>query len=132
MPVGATSKNAMVPMTTVNTKNILFICGGAFPDLEKIIKTRLTKTSSIGFGADLKDKKILLIDDICSYGGTFKHSLEKLKEMGAGECNIYVTHCENSVLKGDLINSKLFKKIYTTNSIFTKENEKIEVFKLWS
>lgn len=56
VPVGATSKNAMVPMTTINTKNILFICGGAFPDLAKIIKNRLTKTSGIGFGADLKDK----------------------------------------------------------------------------
>ncbi|MBQ3061134.1 MAG: ATP-dependent Clp protease ATP-binding subunit ClpX [Lachnospiraceae bacterium] len=56
VPVGATSKNAMVPMTTINTKNILFICGGAFPDLAKIIKNRLTKSSSIGFGADLKDK----------------------------------------------------------------------------
>ena len=56
VPVGANSKNAMVPLTTVNTKNILFICGGAFPDLEKIIKERLTKNSSIGFGADLKDK----------------------------------------------------------------------------
>ena len=56
VPVGANSKNAMVPLTTVNTKNILFICGGAFPDLEGIIKERLTKQSSIGFGADLKDK----------------------------------------------------------------------------
>ncbi len=56
VPVGATSKNAMVPMTTVNTKNILFICGGAFPDLEKVIKERLNKKSSIGFSADLKDK----------------------------------------------------------------------------
>lgn len=56
VPVGANSKNAMVPLTTVNTKNILFICGGAFPDLEQIIKERLTKQSSIGFGADLKDK----------------------------------------------------------------------------
>ncbi|WP_346662373.1 ATP-dependent Clp protease ATP-binding subunit ClpX [uncultured Merdimonas sp.] len=56
VPVGANSKNAMVPLTTVNTKNILFICGGAFPDLESIIKERLTKQSSIGFGADLKDK----------------------------------------------------------------------------
>ena len=55
VPVGANSKNAMVPLTTVNTKNILFICGGAFPDLEGIIKERLTKQSSIGFGADLKD-----------------------------------------------------------------------------
>lgn len=56
VPVGANSKNAMVPLTTVNTKNILFICGGAFPDLEGIIKERLTKQSSIGFGADLKDR----------------------------------------------------------------------------
>ncbi len=56
VPVGATNKNAMVPMTTVNTRNILFICGGAFPDLEEIIKQRLNKQTSIGFGADLKDK----------------------------------------------------------------------------
>ena len=56
VPVGANSKNAMVPLVTVNTKNILFICGGAFPDLDGIIKERLTKQSSIGFGADLKDR----------------------------------------------------------------------------
>ena len=46
----------MVPMTKVDTKNILFICGGAFPDLEGIIKERLNKEASIGFKADLKDK----------------------------------------------------------------------------
>lgn len=56
VPVGASSKNAMVPLTTVNTENILFICGGAFPDLDKIVKARLNKQSSIGFKADLKDK----------------------------------------------------------------------------
>ncbi len=56
VPVGANSKNAMVPLTTVNTKNILFICGGAFPDLEEIIKQRLNKQTSIGYNADLKDK----------------------------------------------------------------------------
>ena len=55
VPIGANSKNAMVPLTTVNTRNILFICGGAFPDLENIIKERLTKKSSMGFGAALKD-----------------------------------------------------------------------------
>jgi len=54
VPVGATSKNAMVPLYTVNTANILFICGGAFPDLDKIIGNRLDKTSSIGFGSSLK------------------------------------------------------------------------------
>lgn len=49
VPVGANSKNAMVPLVTVNTRNILFICGGAFPDLENIIKERLNKQASIGF-----------------------------------------------------------------------------------
>ncbi|MDR1801805.1 MAG: ATP-dependent Clp protease ATP-binding subunit ClpX [Lachnospiraceae bacterium] len=56
VPVGSSSKNAMTPLTTVNTKNILFVCGGAFPELEDVIKERLTKQASIGFGADLKDK----------------------------------------------------------------------------
>ena len=56
VPVGASSKNAMVPMTIVDTKNILFICGGAFPDLDSIIKERFNKASSMGFMADLKDK----------------------------------------------------------------------------
>ncbi len=56
VPVGANSKNAMVPLATVNTRNILFICGGAFPDLEDIIKQRLNKRTSIGYNAELKDK----------------------------------------------------------------------------
>ena len=56
VPVGANSKNAMVPLTTINTRNILFICGGAFPDLEQIIRERLTKQTSIGFAAEIKDK----------------------------------------------------------------------------
>ena len=55
VPVGASSKNAMVPLTTINTRNILFICGGAFPELDEIIKQRLSKQSSIGFDAVLKD-----------------------------------------------------------------------------
>lgn len=56
VPVGSGSKNAMTPVTTMNTRNILFICGGAFPEIEKIIKQRLNKQSSMGFNADLKDK----------------------------------------------------------------------------
>ena len=56
VPVGSNQKNALSPMETVNTDNILFICGGAFPDLEEIIKERLTRKSSIGFDSDLKDK----------------------------------------------------------------------------
>lgn len=76
VPVGATNKNAMVPMTTINTKDILFICGGAFPELDKVIKKRLNKTAMIGFGSELKDKydedaKILdkvTVEDLREYG----------------------------------------------------------------
>ncbi len=56
VPVGASSKNAMVPMTMVDTTNILFICGGAFPGLDEIIKERLNQQAAIGFRSDLKDK----------------------------------------------------------------------------
>lgn len=76
VPVGANSKNAMVPLTTVNTKNILFICGGAFPDLEGIIKERLMHKTSMGFNAELKDafdhdKDILskvTVEDLRNFG----------------------------------------------------------------
>ena len=75
VPVGANSKNAMVPLTTVNTKNILFICGGAFPDLDEVIKQRLNTESSIGFKADLKDKydnedvlSMVTVEDIRNFG----------------------------------------------------------------
>ena len=56
VPVGANSKNAMVPLEIIDTTNILFICGGAFPDLDEIIKERLNKSSSMGFKGELKDK----------------------------------------------------------------------------
>lgn len=75
----------------------------------------------------IKDSAILIIDDICSKGGTFYHSAKKLKELGAKNIYLYVSHCENSVLYGDMIKSGLIEKVYTTNSIFTERHEKIEV-----
>ncbi len=78
----------------------------------------------------IKGNHILIVDDICSRGGTFYHSAKKLKELGAKEIYLYITHCENTILEGELLTSGLIEKVYTTNSIFTKEHEKIEVFKL--
>ncbi|MCM1272181.1 MAG: ATP-dependent Clp protease ATP-binding subunit ClpX [Clostridium sp.] len=76
VPVGAGSKNAMTPTTTMNTKNILFICGGAFPEIEDIIKQRLSKKSSMGFNAELKDRfdnelniiKEVTVEDLRDFG----------------------------------------------------------------
>ncbi len=56
VPVGSGSKNAMTPTTMMDTTNILFICGGAFPDIEDIIKERLSAQSSMGFGASLRSE----------------------------------------------------------------------------
>lgn len=78
----------------------------------------------------IKDSNILIVDDICSRGGTFYHSAKKLKELGAKNIYLYVTHCENTILEGDLLTSGLVEKVYTTNSIFTKEHDMIEVFEL--
>ena len=99
------------------------------------IKKRDWKTGQIlgldvaGEVKSIAGKDILIIDDICSRGGTFLHSAKKLKELGANDIYLYVSHCENTILEGELLNGDLIKKVYTTDSIFTKSHEKIEVLK---
>ena len=66
----------------------------------------------------IKGKNILIVDDICSRGGTFYHSAKALKEAGAANISLYVTHLEETVLIGDLPESGLIDHIYTTKSIF--------------
>lgn len=78
----------------------------------------------------IEGSTILIVDDICSRGGTFYHSAKALKALGAGKINLYISHCENSILDGDLLTSGLIEKVYTTNSIFTKNHEKIEIMEV--
>ncbi len=76
VPVGSTSKNPMVPTATIDTQNILFICGGAFPELEEIIRKRLKGQGAIGFTAELiagteADRNILTkvtMEDLRKFG----------------------------------------------------------------
>lgn len=76
----------------------------------------------------IKGSTVLIVDDICSKGGTFCYSAKALKELGAEKVYLYISHCENSILEGELLKSDLVEKVFTTNSIFTKEHEKVEVF----
>lgn len=76
---------------------------------------------------DLTGKKVLIVDDICSAGGTFKFSAMKLKELGASDVALYVSHCEDNIQNGDLLKTDLISKIYTTDSILHIEDPKIEV-----
>ena len=78
---------------------------------------------------DLTGKKVLIVDDICSAGGTFKFSAIKLKELGATDVALYVSHCEDNIQNGDLLKTDLISKIYTTDSILHIEDPKIEVIR---
>ena len=73
-------------------------------------------------------RNVLIIDDICSKGGTFYHSAKRLKEAGAVNIYLYVTHCENTIYEGELLKEdSLIKHIFTTNSLLTAPNEKMTI-----
>ena len=97
------------------------------------IKKRDWKTGEIqgldvsGMTDLINGRKILIVDDISSRGGTFYHGAKKLKELGANEIYLYISHCENTILEGEVLGSGLVDRVFTTNSIFTKEHEKITV-----
>lgn len=69
---------------------------------------------------NIKDKNVLIIDDICSRGGTFKFASEALKKAGAKSTSLYVTHCENTILDGEFFNNGYADIIYTTKSLVHK------------
>ena len=95
------------------------------------IKRRDWKTGQIrgldvaGAVEDITGKTVLIVDDICSRGGTFYHSAKKLLELGAKEVYLFITHCEDTVLEGELLTSGLIRQIFTTDSILTAEHEMI-------
>ena len=62
-------------------------------------------------------KRILIIDDICSYGNTFVNAAESLKKVGVKEIYLYISHCEDAISKGNVLTSGYFKDIFTTNSL---------------
>ena len=65
------------------------------------------------------DKDILIVDDICSRGGTFFYSAKALKAAGAKSVSLYVTHLEKTVVLGEMASTDdLVDHIYTTKSIF--------------
>lgn len=74
----------------------------------------------------VKDKDVIIVDDICSRGGTFYHSAKALKEAGAKNIYLYVSHLEKTVLEGELWKEMkeegLIKHIYTADPLFNVSN----------
>ena len=98
------------------------------------IKKRNWETGQIerldlAYGECVKDKDVLIVDDICSKGGTFLHMAKALKEAGANNIYLYVTHCEETIFVGEMLYSGLITGIYTTDSIFPadKQNNIIKI-----
>jgi ribose-phosphate pyrophosphokinase len=83
------------------------------------------KIESLELAGKIKGKgfKALLIDDLSSYGGTFLMTAEKLKELGASEIYLLVGHCEDSIFEGNVFKTDLINKVFTTNSILTKQSD---------
>lgn len=88
---------------------------------------KIKNLSIITNGIELNNKQILIVDDICSRGGTFYFSAKALKEFNVGNIYLYVSHLENTVHEGELINSNLIKTIFATNSIYRKHNDEEKI-----
>lgn len=95
-------------------------------------KTGVIKSLAVigGEGKTLNKRKVLMIDDLCSRGGTFIMGAERLKEMGVDQVYLLVGHCENTVFDGDIPSSDIVKRVFTTNSILTKSSTKFYIYDL--
>lgn len=88
---------------------------------------KITSLDVVG-GAD-KTRKIIIMDDLCSYGGTFIMSAKKLKEMGFEEIYLLVAHCEESIYKGDIFKTELIDGVFAINSMQKEsKNKKLTIF----
>ena len=110
--------------------------GTMFPDYIQAfgIKKRNWETGKIeGYMVvgeeNIKDKCVLIIDDICSYGNTFTHAAGALITSGAKEVNLYVTHCEDAISKGNIFKDGRINKVFTTGSLVRSEetNSKLTI-----
>lgn len=73
-------------------------------------------------------RNVLIVDDICSRGGTFTYTAKALKEAGAKDIYLYVSHCENTIFKGFVLTDGLIRHVFTTDSIYRGEHEGVTVF----
>lgn len=110
---------------------------GKFKGFKQILgfKTRVFETGEIGNlelagKIDTGNERALIVDDLCSGGYTFYLTALKLREMGFKEIYLLVTHTENTVLKGKMIDSRLIDGIYTTDTIFNASHSLITVYSI--
>lgn len=89
----------------------------------KIQRLELTSPETV------KGKNVLIVDDICSRGGTFTFTAQALKDAGAEDIFLYVTHCENTIEKGSVLTDGLISHVFTTNSIYRGNHARVTVLR---
>lgn len=96
------------------------------------IKHRDWKTGKI-LGLSLTDpgrvegRDVLIVDDICSRGGTFTAMAKALKDAGAQDIQLYISHCENTIFNGSVLTDGLISHVYTTDSIYRGSHPNITI-----
>lgn len=82
----------------------------------------IKKLDIVGDVSNARGRKVIICDDLSSYGGTFNYSSQALRKLGVKEVYLLVAHAENSIFKGDLF--KNIDKVFTTDSILTEHEDK--------
>lgn len=73
-----------------------------------------------------ENAKCIIVDDLCSAGGTFFWAGSILKEMGVSDITLMVTHCEPSIFSGKLLHEDSpVNRIYTSNSMMSERHPKL-------
>lgn len=98
-------------------------------DTGKILGLSLNGAEAAKAKLKTEKPKVLMIDDICAFGGTMYYSAKALKNIDMGDIGMYVTHCENSIFDKDkskiLSNEgrQLISHVYTTESMPLKQKD---------
>ena len=68
-------------------------------------------------------ENVLMVDDLCSRGGTFVHAAKILRKQGVKYISLLVTHCEDNVFTGEIFD--WIDHIYTSQGMLTKSHPRI-------
>lgn len=82
---------------------------------------------------DIEGSTVIIVDDLCSRGGTFSIGARKLKILGASKVYLLVTHCESNIHNGELLTSESpVDKVFCTDSIYREvrgSEKKVQLYK---
>lgn len=88
--------------------------------------TKLTDNSPIDREYVKSFDKIIIIDDVVSYGNTFINLIDYLGNLGANTIDLFAGNVEDALWRGDLLGNKYLGKVYTTNYL-TNHNQEDKV-----